>query len=76
MFYDKNHFVQGREFPDWLKNAECRFVLKINCRNTYAIVDTSGKTIKVEPKVKNKSVKGDMPQFIFVVILRGLQRKL
>lgn len=63
VFYDKNQFVQGREFPDWLKNAECRLVLTINCRNTYAIADTSGKTIKVEPKVKDKSVKGDMPQF-------------
>lgn len=38
-------------------------MLTINCRNTYAIADTSGKTIKVEPKVKDKSVKGDMPQF-------------
>ena len=63
IFYDKNQFVQGREFPIWLKNAECRLVLNINCRNTYAIADTSGKTIKVEPKVKSKSVKGDMPQF-------------
>lgn len=63
IFYDKNQFVQGRGFPSWLKNVECRLVLIINCRNTYAIADTSGKTIKVEPKVKNKSVKGDMPQF-------------
>ncbi|MBQ6482358.1 MAG: NERD domain-containing protein [Anaerolineaceae bacterium] len=63
VFFDKNQFVQGREFPDWLKNAECRLVLNINCRNTYSIADTSGKPIGVEPKVKNKSVKGDMPKF-------------
>ncbi len=63
VFFDKNQFVQGREFPEWLKKAECRLVLNINCRNTYAIADTSGKTIKVAPKVKDKSVKGDMPQF-------------
>lgn len=62
VFFDKNQFVQGREFPEWLKKAECRLVLNINCRNTYAIADTSGKTIKVSPKVKDKSVKGDMPQ--------------
>ncbi len=63
VFFDKNQFVQGREFPKWLKNAECRLVLNINCRNTFSIADTSGKPIGVEPKVKNKGVKGDMPKF-------------
>lgn len=63
VFFDKNQFVQGREFPDWLKNAECRLVLNINCRNTFSIADTSGKPISFEPKVKNKGVKGDMPKF-------------
>lgn len=63
IFFDKNQFVQGRDFPDWLKNSECRLVLNINCRNTYSIADTSGKPISVEPKVKNKGIKGDMPKF-------------
>ena len=63
VFFDKNQFVQGKEFPDWLKNSECRLVLNINCRNTFSIADTSGKPISVEPKVKNKGVKGDMPRF-------------
>lgn len=63
IFFDKNQFVQGREFPNWLKNSECRLVLNINCRNTFSIADTSGKPIGVEPKVKNKGVKGDMPKF-------------
>jgi len=63
VFFDKNQFVQGREFPDWLRNSECRLVLNINCRNTFSIADTSGKPISVEPKVKNKGVKGDMPKF-------------
>ena len=63
IFFDKNQFVQGREFPEWLKKAECRLVLNINCRNTYAIADTSGKTIQVTPKVKDKTVKGEMPNF-------------
>ncbi len=63
VFFDKNQFVQGREFPNWLRNAECRLVLNINCRNTFSIADTSGKPIHVEPKVKNKAVKGDMPKF-------------
>lgn len=63
VFFDKNQFVQGREFPNWLKNSECRLVLNLNCRNTFSIADTSGKPISVEPKVKNKGVKGDMPRF-------------
>ena len=63
VFFDKNQFVQGLEYPNWLKNAECRLVLNINCRNTFSIADTSGKPILVEPRVKNKSVKGDMPRF-------------
>ncbi len=63
VFFDKNQFVQGRDFPNWLKNSECRLVLNINCRNTFSIADTSGKPISVEPKVKNKGIKGDMPKF-------------
>ena len=63
VFFDKNQFVQGKEFPDWLRNAECRLILNINCRNTYSIADTSGKPIGVEPKVKNKGVKGELPKF-------------
>lgn len=76
VFYDKNQFVQGREFPNWLKKAECRLVLTINCRNTYAIADTSGKTIKVEPKVKDKSVKGDMPQFYICGDTKNATKKI
>lgn len=63
VFYDKKQFVQGSEFPDWLANAECRLVLNINCRNTYQIADTSGKPVDVQPKVRNRSVSGDMPSF-------------
>ncbi len=63
VFYDKKQFVQSQEFPKWLKNAECRLVLNINCRNTYQIADTSGKPVDVQPKVRNRSVNGDMPSF-------------
>lgn len=38
-------------------------MLNINCRNTYSIADTSGKPINITPRVKEKSVKGDMPRF-------------
>ena len=63
VFYDKKQFVQGKEFPEWLANAECRLVLNINCRNTYQIADTSGKPVAVQPKVKSRSVNGDVPVF-------------
>lgn len=63
VFYDKKQFVQGQEFPEWLINAECRLVLNINCRNTYQIADTAGKPVDIQPKVKERSVKGDMPSF-------------
>ena len=63
IFYDKKQFVQGQEFPEWLTNAECRLVLNINCRNTYQIADTSGKPVDIRPKVRERSVVGDMPSF-------------
>lgn len=76
IFFDKNQFVQGREFPEWLKKAECRLVLNINCRNTYAIADTSGKTIQVTPKVKAKTVKGDMPNFFICGNAKNAMKKI
>lgn len=63
IFYDKKQFVQGQEFPKWLNDAECRLVLNINCRNTYQIADTSGKPVDIQPKVKTRSVSGEMPHF-------------
>lgn len=63
VFYDKRQFVQGKEFPDWLTNAECRLVLNINCRNTFQIADTAGKPVNTQPRVKSRSVDGDMPLF-------------
>lgn len=76
IFYDKNQFVQGLEFPDWLRNSECRLILNINCRNTYSIATTSGKPLSIEPKVKNKSVKGDMPKFHICKDNNALLKKL
>lgn len=76
IFYDKNQFVQGREFPQWLLKAECRLILNINCRNTFRIADTSGKAIAIEPKVKNKAVQGDMPQFFVCATQKDAHKKL
>lgn len=45
VFYDKNQFVQGQEYPEWLDRAECRLVLSHNCRNTHEIAMTSTRPI-------------------------------
>ena len=76
IFYDKNQFVQGKEFPNWLKNAECRLVLNINCRNTYSIAETAGIVVDVKPKVKKRAVLGDMPQFHICSSEKDVQKKL
>ena len=53
VFYDKNQFVQGQEYPEWLDRAECRLVLSHNCRNTHEIAVTSTRPIDLpERRVK------------------------
>ena len=48
VFYDRNQFVQGLVFPDWLNSMECRLVLSRNCRNTKEIAVTSTRPIGIE----------------------------
>ena len=50
VFYDKNQFVQGQEYPEWLDHTECRLVLSHNCRNTHEIALTSTRPIDVPEK--------------------------
>lgn len=50
VFYDKNQFIQGQEYPEWLDRAECRLVLSHNCRNTHEIALTSTRPIDVPEK--------------------------
>ena len=75
VFFDKNQFVQGREFPKWLRDAECRLVLNINCRNTYRIAEVSGKPIGVEPKTI-KYVKGDNSNLYICGDRKAVEKKL
>lgn len=75
VFFDKNQFVQGKEYPKWLKDAECRLVLNINCRNTYRIAETSGKPIGVEPKML-KSVKGDNANLYICGDRKSVEKKI
>ena len=50
VFYDKNQFIQGQEYPEWLDHAECRLVLSHNCRNTHEIALTSTRPIALPEK--------------------------
>lgn len=55
VFYDKHQFVQGRTFPEWLNDMDCRLVLARNCRNTHEIALTSTRPIELdESKVKTR----------------------
>jgi hypothetical protein len=75
VFFDKNQFVQGREFPDWLRDAECRLILNINCRNTYRIAEASGRPIGIEPRML-KSVKGDHANLYICKDRRSVEKKV
>ncbi len=48
VFYDKNQFIQGLTYAQWLDQMECRLVLSRNCRNTKEIAVTSTRPIGLE----------------------------
>lgn len=48
VFYDRNQFVQGLRYPEWLDKMDCRLVLSRNCRNTKEIAITSTRPIGIE----------------------------
>lgn len=41
VFYDRLQTVQSDRIPDFIRNAECRLTLHINCRNTENICQTA-----------------------------------
>ena len=55
VFYDRNQFVHGKEYPKWLDEMECRLVLNRNCRNTHEIAVTSTRPVGInEDKIKTR----------------------
>lgn len=48
VFYDRNQFVQGLRYPEWLDKMDCRLVLSRNCRNTKEIAITSTRPIGID----------------------------
>lgn len=57
IFYDKFQLVNGGiDLPIFIKNAECKFPLLRNCRNTTSIAQTSLKLLKA---VQNQSIENE-----------------
>ena len=70
VFFDSHQFVQGQEFPEWLKNADCRLVLSKNCRNTKEIALTSAKPVNIQERelrlLKDNIPNTSKPSITFV----------
>lgn len=71
VFYDRNQFCQGREYPKWLDGMECRLVLCKNCRNTKEIAITSTRPVgialeKVRTRYDNESIAAVKPRIFFL----------
>lgn len=76
VFYDKNQLVQRHALPEWIQKAECRLVLRRNCRNTYSIATTAGRPIDVKPILWEKSPRGKTPNFYVVRDIKSFVQKL
>jgi Superfamily I DNA and RNA helicases len=76
IFYDKNQLIQQRELPEWLRQAECRLVLRRNCRNTQHIATTAGRPIDVEPVLWEKTPRGETPNFHILEDAKSFASKL
>jgi hypothetical protein len=61
VFYDPLQNLFRPQLPLWIENAECRLVLKRNCRNTLQIARTSSRCIGRDFVTSEDSVKGTRP---------------
>lgn len=75
LFYDKLQFVQGKTIPKYIQEADCKFSLYKNCRNTENIAKTSMRPLNVKPKLFEGCVKGDTPNF-YLCDENGIEKKL
>ena len=67
VFYDKMQLVQAETLPECIREAECRVVLRRNCRNTENIAKTSVKSLHIDkdPLMKEGGIKGALPKLFF-----------
>lgn len=66
VYYDKSQMIhkESSDLPKWLHDAECRLVLKKNCRNTKQISTTSNAFIRLESQNTKNEIEGRMPTWI------------
>lgn len=48
VFYDKNQLIQGSGLSDFIRDADCKMTLYVNCRNTHNIAKSSMKSLNGE----------------------------
>lgn len=67
VFYDKLQFVQGKEIPGYINDADCRMTLYKNCRNTRNIATTSLRPFKDirKPKYGDMVVEGETAEYYY-----------
>jgi superfamily I DNA/RNA helicase len=76
VFYDEKQLVHRQWIPDCLQKAECRLVLRRNCRNTRKIATTSGSPIGVEPVLWERVPAGKIPELYILPDNNDLLQKL
>ena len=74
VYYDKSQMVHkdASALPQWLREAECRLVLKNNCRNTKQIAITANSFIRIENLKFKNEIEGPEPIWIECVDDRDL----
>lgn len=61
VFFDPNQTVSTDQPPKWVETAECRLVLRRNCRNTAPIHRTSSRLLGLTVKRHDGAVDGPKP---------------
>jgi len=76
VFYDEKQLIQRQNTQQCLQNADCRLVLRRNCRNTRKIALTSVRSIGGEPILWEKAPEGKTPEMLFLPNQDALVRVL
>lgn len=61
MFYDKYQLVNCNEIPSYIKDADCKLTLYVNCRNTDSISKTSTATLNLKNRKVKNYLEGEKP---------------
>lgn len=62
IFFDRNQLIYRDTLPTWIETAECRLVLKRNCRNTLQIAKTAQRCAGFNKGQETDGVQGPKPK--------------